>query len=44
MTDTVTTPPVFTDAAGRPTIELRGVPAATDDAAGACCAGGCTCQ
>ena len=43
MTETPTTPPVFTDAAGRPTIELRGV-AAADDAAGACCEGGCTCK
>jgi hypothetical protein len=41
MTDTDTTPPVFTDAAGRPTIELLGEPAATDEAAGSCCGGGC---
>ena len=42
MTDTIaTTPPVFTDAAGRPTIELLGAPASTDEAAGSCCGGGC---
>ena len=42
MSDTNTTtivPPVYTDAAGRPTIELLGQ---TDDSAGAsCCGGGC---
>ncbi|SEO00569.1 MULTISPECIES: hypothetical protein [Cryobacterium] len=39
MTDTATTtPPVYTDAAGRPTIELLGAP---DEAAGSCCGGGC---
>jgi len=45
MSDTITTPPVFTDAAGRPTIELLGAPASTDSAteaaAGSCCGGGC---
>ena len=41
MSDTVITPPVFTDAAGRPTIELLGAAAATDEASGSCCGGGC---
>lgn len=40
MSDTISTPPVFTDAAGRPTIELLGADA-TDEAAGSCCGGGC---
>jgi len=43
MSDTTSTstPPVFTDAAGRPTIELLGATEATDEAAGSCCGGGC---
>ena len=45
MSDANTTivPPVYTDAAGRPTIQLIGqTDATTDDSAGAsCCGGGC---
>ncbi|WP_158250881.1 MULTISPECIES: hypothetical protein [Cryobacterium] len=44
MSDTNTTiiPPVYTDAAGRPTIQLQGLTdATTDEAAGSCCGGGC---
>ncbi|MBG6213472.1 hypothetical protein RCH23_001243 [Cryobacterium sp. CAN_C3] len=41
MSDTITTPPVFTDAGGRPTIELLSADTATDEAAGSCCGGGC---
>jgi hypothetical protein len=43
MSDTTTTvPPVSTDAAARPTIQLLGqTDAATDEAAGSCCGGGC---
>lgn len=41
MSDTITTPSDVADAAGRPTIELLGADATTDDAAGSCCGGGC---
>ena len=45
MSDTNTTAtvsPVYTDAAGRPAIQLLGqTEATTDDAAGSCCGGGC---
>ena len=41
-TDTTIVPPVYTEPAGRPTIQLRGLTeATTDEAAGSCCGGGC---
>ena len=41
-TNTAIVPPVTTEPAGRPTIQLLGqTEANTDEAAGSCCGGGC---